>query len=54
MVLIENYYGVQRTWVSLYGVDHSGDLELYLYGWYWGANLLTTVGLGDVVPGNVY
>lgn len=54
MVIIENHYGIVRTWISVYRVEDSSELELYLYGWYWGANLLTTVGLGDIIPGNVY
>jgi hypothetical protein len=25
-----------------------------MYGWYWGSTMLTTVGFGDIVPGNKY
>lgn len=36
------------NWYSLKGISHAGWLERYVWGYYWGVNIMLTVGFGDI------
>lgn len=50
----EKNTGITVTWVEKSEISYSSDFDLYIYGWYWGSTMLTTVGFGDITPGNKY
>ncbi|KAL4481433.1 hypothetical protein ABPG74_007522 [Tetrahymena malaccensis] len=44
------------NWVTKYGqdLDSKGWFTKYVYAFYWGITIMTTVGLGDILPNNIY
>lgn len=51
---LEKAHGINITWVEHSELPYTSESDLYLYGWYWGSTILTTVGFGDITPGNKY
>ncbi|EAR93650.2 cation channel family protein (macronuclear) [Tetrahymena thermophila SB210] len=51
-------YHVNATdnWITKYGsdLDSKGWFTKYVYAFYWGITIMTTVGLGDILPSNIY
>ncbi|GMH39840.1 LOW QUALITY PROTEIN: hypothetical protein BSKO_07744 [Bryopsis sp. KO-2023] len=41
------------TWVTLANLEESSNFERYVTALYWSMSTMTTVGYGDVIPGNV-
>ncbi|KAL4468158.1 hypothetical protein ABPG72_017139 [Tetrahymena utriculariae] len=45
-----------KNWITKYGqdLDEKGWFTKYVYAFYWGITIMTTVGLGDILPNNIY
>ena len=47
---MEKGLGVEKTWVESNGFGGARNYELYIYAWYWGCTIMSTVGFGDINP----
>jgi hypothetical protein len=52
LVTVENYYGIQTTWLSNPNLSYGSNLEKYVLAWYWGCTILSSVGFGEITPYN--
>lgn len=44
----------QLNWTTKLGIDNSDWHIKYIWGYYWGTNIMLTVGFGDIVATNEY
>jgi cyclic nucleotide gated channel alpha 1 len=45
-------FDVHNSWIVKYGIYGQPWYVLYLYAYYWGSIIITTVGFGDISAGN--
>ena len=44
--------GEEKTWHSVIGIKNASWFEQYVWAYYWGCNIMLTVGFGDIAASN--